>query len=104
MRKYAQMDAHCAIKRTTTMGKFRDVNTTLMRLSRLLISVTGTVTVRGSQDTYGLTALGTPLPRLCPIEQMATMFGGAFAERLMIDVAIADNHEAHMGFVERVNP
>ncbi len=48
-------------------------NDTLLRLSRLLTSITGTVSGRWSQDTYGLTALKTPLPGLFDIEQVAKL-------------------------------
>ncbi len=52
------------------LGRF---NATLMRLSRILTSVLGTVTGRWSQDTYGLTALRMPLPGLFPLEHMAKL-------------------------------
>lgn len=54
-------------------GDLDRFNVTLMRLSRILTSVLGTVKGRWSQDTYGLTALRTPLPGLFPLEQMAKL-------------------------------
>lgn len=56
--------------------ELRCFNATLMRLSRILTSVLGTVTGRWSQDTYGLTALRTPVPGLFPLEHMAKLNAG----------------------------
>lgn len=50
-------------------------NEILMRLSRILTSSLGTVSGRWSQDTYGLTALRTPLPGLFPLERMSKLGG-----------------------------
>jgi hypothetical protein len=57
-------------------GKLDRFNETLMRLSRILTSSLGTVSGRWSQDTYGLTALRTPLPGLFPLERMAKLSTG----------------------------
>jgi len=48
-------------------------NDALLRLSRTLTSVTGTVSGRWSQDTYGLTALKTVMPGLYGIEELAKL-------------------------------
>jgi len=57
-------------------GELNRFNEILMRLSRILTSSLGTVSGRWLQDTYGLTALRTPLPGLFPLERMAKLSTG----------------------------
>ncbi|MGR7996627.1 M28 family peptidase [Xanthobacter sp. ZOL 2024] len=83
-----------------TDAEARRFNETVLRLCRQLTSVTGTVSGRWSQDTYGLTALKTPMPGLYTIEQLAKLDPASAAYKLQWTETLRERNRAKDGVSE----
>ena len=90
----AWLDEHLErLGETPSEGDLRRANTIVLRLSRLLTFLTGSACGKYGQDSYGISTLMHPVPRLAGLERYQKLDPDSLEARLLKTELIRRRHE-----------